>query len=193
MVEYVTLVRFTTLWLSWQCRSVPSQAIVSFSHIQQRPNVTEPSYDTVASSAAPSHPGPEWTLLSDCGPFSDHAGTMYFSRERLPPNVVARYGFRVETFHCNKRETCHGGMLATFADIAMARGICFVDGVAPPLPTVSMSLDFMGPAPLGAWVEAHTSLGRLARGTAFVQAMMYVGGEPILRASAVFKRKARSD
>lgn len=130
-----------------------------------------------------------WSLLDDCGPFTDHVGPIFLRLADLPPDEVARYGFWVEPVHCNKRETCHGGMLATFADIAMARGVCFVDGVAPPLPTVSMSLDFMGPAPLGSWVEAQVTVGRLGRSTAFVQAMMTAGGERILRASAVFRRK----
>lgn len=143
------------------------------------------------SHEAESPPVPGWTLLEEVGPFTAHTAAVYVSREGLGPGVLARYAFRVEGFHCNKRQTCHGGMLATFADIAMARGVCFAEGVVPPLPTISMSLDFMGPAPLGAWVEAHVSLGRLARGTAFVEAHMFVGDAPILRASAVFKRVVR--
>jgi acyl-coenzyme A thioesterase PaaI-like protein len=133
-------------------------------------------------------PDPRWSLVTDCGPFTEHVGPLYLRRTDLAPDEIARYGFRVAAVHCNKREICHGGMLATFADVAMARGACFADDIAPPLPTISMSLDFMGPAPLGAWVEAAINLGRIGRGTLFVQAMMTIGGERILRASAVFRR-----
>jgi uncharacterized protein (TIGR00369 family) len=129
-----------------------------------------------------------WSLLEDSGPFTDHVGPLYLRRANLKDGEIARYGFRVEPVHCNKRGTCHGGMLATFADVAMARGVCFVEGVVPPLPTISMSLDFMGPAPVGSWVEAQVTLGRLGRSTAFVQTIMTIGDEPILRASAVFRR-----
>ncbi len=63
-------------------------------------------------------------------------------------------GFRVEPRHCNPGQVAHGGMLATFADMfipiaARLQGKADV-GFAP---TVNLTLDYIAPAKLGAWVE----------------------------------------
>src|SRR4029077_3506621 len=63
-------------------------------------------------------------------------------------------GFRVEERHCNPGQVVHGGMMATFADMFIpiaARMQSKADvGFAP---TVNLTLDFLSPAKLGAWVE----------------------------------------
>ena len=80
-----------------------------------------------------------------------------------------RLGFRVEKRHTNPLGICHGGMLASFCDmllpISIHRkskevGLRF-------LPTINLQLDYLAPAPLGAWVEgdrrsaARDALARL--------------------------------
>lgn len=59
-------------------------------------------------------------------------------------------GFRVVAKHTNAGGAVHGGMIMTFADILLARG---VGGVAePPFVTVRCITDFVGPAFEGEWV-----------------------------------------
>lgn len=136
----------------------------------------------------PADDGRVWTRVKGCGAFADFVGAVHMSRDALDPGEAVRFGFRVSPHHCNTRPVCHGGMLATFADIALARGIRVVRDVPTPLPTITMSLDYLAPAPLGAWVDARVSVTRAGAGTCFAQLLMYAAGAPILRASGVYKR-----
>ncbi len=62
-------------------------------------------------------------------------------------------GFRVAEKHGNAGGFCHGGMLMTFADILLASAVYTV--AKPPMVTVRLSVDFIAPAPVGAWVEGR--------------------------------------
>ena len=73
-----------------------------------------------------------------------------------------RVGFRVEPRHCNPMKMCHGGMLASFADMllpvtAHAHSTTVANRF---LPTINLQLDYLAPAPLGAWVECEGQLLR---------------------------------
>ena len=129
----------------------------------------------------------QWDLLEDCGPFARHAAAIYIARDAHLKDGKARFGFRVEPHHCNLRPHCHGGMLATFLDVALARGLRVLAQVEPPLPTISMSVDFMSPAPLESWVEAFVSLDRLGASTGFVSAYVHADGALVMRGSGVFR------
>ena len=133
-----------------------------------------------------------WTLLDDCGPFARHAAAIYMTLDQLAPDEDVRFGFRVEPHHCNLRPMCHGGMMATFLDVALARGLRVATGIEPPLPTISMSMDFMAPAPLGSWVDARVTLGRIGKSTGFISAMVHADDEPVLRGSGVYRYFASS-
>lgn len=132
-----------------------------------------------------------WKVLDDCGPFANHVGEIFVTLDRLCPGEDIRFGFRVLPHHCNLRPHCHGGMLSTFLDVALARGLRLVGGVDPPLPTISMSMDFMAPAPLGSWVDARVSVGRVGRSTGFVSALVHADDELAMRGSGVFRHFSR--
>lgn len=136
--------------------------------------------------------GRRWELVTGCGSFADLAGSMYVTRDALGPGEEIRFGFRVEPQHCNTRPVCHGGMLATFLDVALARGLRIARDVPIPLPTVSLSLDYLAPAALGDWVDARVLVSRAGRGICFVQAMLHANGEPVLRGSGVYKPMRRA-
>ena len=100
-----------------------------------------------------------------------------------------RVGFRVEPRHCNPMKMCHGGMLASFADMllpvtAHAQSAAVANRF---LPTINLQLDYLAPAPLGAWVEGEGQLLRETRSLVFVQAVASADGVPCLRASGIFK------
>lgn len=109
------------------------------------------------------------------------------TRDRLEAGEDVRFGFRVDAHHCNLRPVCHGGMLAAFLDTALARGLRCATGFDPPFPTISLSLDFLAPAALGGWVDARVSVTRVGKSTAFLSAMLYCDGTPVLRGSGVFR------
>lgn len=98
------------------------------------------------------------------------------------------FGFRVELRHCNPLGVCHGGWLATMADMVLPLGAreAAASGNAM-LMTVSMALDYFGPAKLGDWVEGRGEMLRRTTRLVFTQGLLRVDGAPILRASGVFR------
>jgi acyl-coenzyme A thioesterase PaaI-like protein len=128
-----------------------------------------------------------WQRLDGGGAFAQHSGVFFMTTDRLDPGEQARFGFRVEPHHCNLRPQCHGGMMATFLDLALARGLRLVGGIDPPLPTIAMSMDFMASAPLGSWVDARVSVGRISRSNGFVSALLHADGTPVVRGSGVYR------
>jgi acyl-coenzyme A thioesterase 13 len=118
-------------------------------------------------------------------PFLESTGPFYYRRdgERL---IV---GLRVLEKHTNARGFAHGGLLMTFADIAL--GYSLAGRYDPPASfvTASLTADFAGSAKLGDWIEAYTDVQKAGSRLAFVNAYLTVEGERILRASAVFARQ----
>jgi uncharacterized protein (TIGR00369 family) len=98
-------------------------------------------------------------------------------------------GFRVEPRHTNPAGICHGGMMASFCDMLLP--ICAhhqSEAVANRfLPTVSLQLDYLAPSPEGAWVQGEAEVLRATRSLVFVQGLVTADGEPVARASGVFK------
>lgn len=112
-------------------------------------------------------------------------GPLYFKRDG---DGLLRLGFRVEERHCNPMGMAHGGMLVTFADMQLPFGARLQGGLADNfLPTISLSIDFLAPAKLGAWVEGETQVLRKTRNLVFAQCTVAADGEPALRASGIFK------
>ena len=118
--------------------------------------------------------GREDGFLAGFGPlFLDRAG--------------CRLGFRVAPHHANFTGVCHGGALATFAD---AQIVPFLpDPLAPHhySPTISLTVDYFAPVPVGAWVEASVLLAKLTRTMMFTQANLSVDGELVARSSAIYR------
>lgn len=58
------------------------------------------------------------------------------------------------------------------------------------LPTVSLSIDYLGPAPLGAWVQGQAEVLRGTRNLLFAQGLVSADGQPALRVNGIFKMGA---
>lgn len=121
--------------------------------------------------------------------FIDSNGPIYGKRDR--GQVVI--GIRIEERHCNSAGTCHGGMLTTLADMLLAMGSNLQADLSRFLPTISLTCDFLGQAPLGAWVEGRPQVLRVARSHVFSHGVLTIDEEPILRASAVLKLPSEPD
>ncbi|WP_162914824.1 PaaI family thioesterase [Desertibaculum subflavum] len=102
-------------------------------------------------------------------------------------------GFRVEQRHCNPAQSCHGGMLMTFADMQLAIGANFAGDLKRFLPTVSLTSDFLAPAPLGSWVEGRAEIARQARTLVFAHALISADGNPVVRANGIFQIRGEPD
>ncbi len=61
------------------------------------------------------------------------------------------------------------------------------------MPTINLTADFLRPAPLGSWVEGRTDCLRTTRNLVFAQALITADGEPVLRASGIFKVTTNQD
>lgn len=117
-------------------------------------------------------------------------GPLYLRHERPadgPPLV--QLGFRVEKRHTNPMLNCHGGMLATFADMVLPLSIHRKSAEMRNqfLPTINLQLDYLSPAPLGAWVQGEAEVLRVTRSLVFAQGLISADGVPCLRMSGIFK------
>jgi uncharacterized protein (TIGR00369 family) len=118
------------------------------------------------------------------GDFVFHNGPLYgkWTGQRL------LLGFRVEQRHTNPLRMCHGGMLATFADMLIPCAAMYQSDMERRfLPTISLQIDYMGAAPLGAWVQGEADVLKTTRNMLFGQALVTADGEPALRVSGIFK------
>lgn len=98
-------------------------------------------------------------------------------------------GFRVGPGHINPGQNCHGGMLAMFADILISTAAQYQADIPRQfLPTITLQMDFMAAAPLGAWVQGQAEILRVTRNLVFSQGLVRADGTLALRASGVFKR-----
>ena len=52
---------------------------------------------------------------------------------------------------------------------------------------MSLQVDYLAPAPLGAWVEGEAQVLRITRSMAFVQGLVRAEGQVVARVSGVFK------
>ena len=112
-------------------------------------------------------------------------GPLYLKHE----GALVQLGFRVEPRHTNPMGNCHGGMLASFADMVLPMSI---QRKAPEigrkfLPTISLQIDYLAPAPLGAWVQGEAEVLRSTRNLVFAQGLVTADGLPALRFSGIFK------
>jgi uncharacterized protein (TIGR00369 family) len=123
------------------------------------------------------------------GPFITLAGPLYARLLVKPEGMRLLMGFRVEERHSNPLGMCHGGMLATFADMLMPMAAMYqTGGERRFLPTISLQMDYLAPAPLGAWVQGEADILRTTRNLLFAQGVVSADGTPALRVSGIFKQ-----
>jgi acyl-coenzyme A thioesterase PaaI-like protein len=56
------------------------------------------------------------------------------------------------------------------------------------LPTISLQIDYLSGAKLGAWVQGEGDVLRRTRNMLFAQGLVSADGEPAMRVSGVFKQ-----
>ncbi len=97
-------------------------------------------------------------------------------------------GFRVTQHHTNLRNVLHGGMLATFADTVLPYSAMYqaLNG-RDFLPTISLQIDYLAPAAIGAWVQGQGDVLRTTRNMVFMQGLVTADDAAIARLSGIFK------
>jgi len=123
-------------------------------------------------------------LIPRSSPFNELVGPLY---ERRDGDAVS-IGVRIETKHANSRGSCHGGMLATLADLALGYAMLAHTGGKGGFVTAHLAVDYAGAAKLGDWVESVVEIQRMGARLAFANCYLVAGGKRIVRASAIFAR-----
>jgi len=137
--------------------------------------------------------GRDWADISGGGPFPDMAGPMFVSFDNLLPGEPARFGLRICKHHCNAVDVTHGGMLASFADTALAQGLLAMGDIAFNCPTINLNIDYLSGSVLGEWLESRVTVAHRTKRMAFMSAMILAAYRPVLRATGLFKTAPRPD
>jgi uncharacterized protein (TIGR00369 family) len=123
--------------------------------------------------------------VASVGGFNSYVGPLYRLAD-AEEGAVKRFAFLVEDKHMNGAGTLHGGMLMTFADVAMSRTSRVIsDGRS--CSTVALNCDFVGPGKLGDIVEARVRVTRKARTMVFLSAELVAGERTLLVATGLWK------
>ena len=96
-------------------------------------------------------------------------------------------GFLCEERHCNPMMACHGGMLATLADMLLLLGANIQAKLGQFLLTVSLDIDFVGPVKAGDWLEGRAEVLRAGKSLIFTEGRLSVGDTVVARVNAVLK------
>jgi uncharacterized protein (TIGR00369 family) len=97
-------------------------------------------------------------------------------------------GLRLATAHTNSRGFAHGGLISALADNGMGLSCASRLGAATAgLLTVTLSVDFLGPAAIGQWLEFKTTFVKVGKVLCFAQSFVTADGEVIAKASASFR------
>ncbi|GAA6135531.1 PaaI family thioesterase [Oceaniserpentilla sp. 4NH20-0058] len=124
----------------------------------------------------------DFKLLARTSPFTDMIGPIYQKKGKTGLVV----GLLVEDKHCNARGTVHGGIYGTLADIAMGYSVAFSTNPPTPVVTVSQTIDYVGKAQVGDWLEVHTDIQKVGRRLSFANCYFVVNEQRIARSSGVF-------
>ena len=92
-------------------------------------------------------------------------------------------GLRIEERHCNSRGTCHGGLLATLADIALGYACALAgnsDGVNRNFVTVDLSLQYLAATRVGVWVQSEVRVLDSNSRTRSAEGQLLVDGNPLV-------------
>ena len=127
--------------------------------------------------------------MSGLSPFNAMVGPLY---ERRDGDTVS-IGVAIGEKHTNSRGICHGGVLATLADLALGYAMLAKSGDRGSFVTAHLAVDYAGSARPGDWIESKVEIQRVGGRLAFANCYLLSGGQPIVRASAIFARGAKRE
>ncbi|HXI88103.1 MAG TPA: PaaI family thioesterase [Parvularculaceae bacterium] len=129
-------------------------------------------------------PAPDgWVIQHKFEGFALEAGPFYFRKEGAPPGV----GFYAEPRHGNLGKVVHGGALLTLADMALF-DMAFRKVGRSRAVTVTLNSEFIGPAPIGEFIETTGELLRAGKRLFFCRGLVIARGETVMSFSGTLKR-----
>ena len=115
-------------------------------------------------------------------PFNALVGPLYERRRGTEVSI----GLRIEEKHSNSRGICHGGLLATVADLSLGYAMLAKTGGKGGFVTAHLAVDYAGAARIGDWIESAVEVQRMGSRLAFANCYLVCGESRIVRASAIF-------
>jgi uncharacterized protein (TIGR00369 family) len=126
---------------------------------------------------------PQDAELASTGGFNLFAGPFYRLKD---DGERRRFAFVALEKHMNAAGSVHGGLLMTFADIAMSRTARLATGAAS-CSTVALSCDFAGAGRLGDLIEIGVRVTRQTRTLAFLSSEISAAGRVLMVASGLWR------
>ena len=123
--------------------------------------------------------------LERMSPWNSLVGPLYARRRRGKELSI---GLLVETKHTNSRGICHGGVLATLADLSLGYAMHVKTAGKGGFVTAHLAVDYAGSAKAGDWIESAVEIQRMGARLAFANCYLLSGERRIVRASAIFAR-----
>lgn len=114
--------------------------------------------------------------------FLDRGGPYW----RLGKGAGSTLGLRIAEWHLNYQDVAHGGVLTTFADVALSYALHVSERPSPGLATISLTVNFLGAARLGDWLEAEATIDRAGKRVAYTSGRIRRGEEVIATMTAAF-------
>jgi acyl-coenzyme A thioesterase 13 len=96
------------------------------------------------------------------------------------------FATKVEERHTNASGGAHGGMLSTFADLALGYAAALSTDPPTRLHTVSLTIDFIRAVAVGETLTATPQVLRVGRRLGHASAVVFANDVPVARASATF-------
>lgn len=127
--------------------------------------------------------------MEKLSPFNTLVGPLYERRDGETVSI----GLQLEEKHINSRGKCHGGVLATLADLALGYAMLAKTGDRGGFVTAHLAVDYAGACRAGDWVESQVEIQRVGSRLAFANCYLVANGARIVRASAIFAREGQRE
>jgi acyl-coenzyme A thioesterase PaaI-like protein len=134
------------------------------------------------NSAPPAAPA-GWAVQSVTDVFSYHAGPVYFREAGPVPGV----GIFADERHRNTGDIVHGGALLMLADMSLF-DICHRKLGRFKAVTLTLSSEFLSPAPVGAFIEASGEMLGGGRTILMARGLVSSQGKPLMSFSGSLRR-----
>jgi len=128
-------------------------------------------------------------LMPAFGPFHEMVGPTWYRKSERGQVV----GMRVREQHRNLGQMMHGGMVCMLADTAITCASKHSRKPALKELTTSLTVNFLGDAQPGDWVEAHVDVLRSGKRVVFSDCLIWANGQRIAQASAQFQVMGQMD
>lgn len=115
--------------------------------------------------------------------FLDHGGPYFLKAQADGPSI---FGMRVCGHHINYQIAAHGGVIATYADVALSHAIYDLERPRLAPSTINLAVSFLAGTKLGDWLEAYVQIDRIGGRTAYSSGRILCEGTPIATMAGVF-------